>query len=291
MPQKSITDFVFRAYRHGALDTERALQRVRQRAGLDAAAPSSQQQQASLSASIIAGRNSHASLRRWAVAASVAVLMVLGGIYAYSHRTVSIVAQAAQLRHHLPDGSTVTLAPHAALSYNAHSPRQLSMRGKAYFDVVHRADEPFTVSTRTTTTTVLGTRFMVSEEQGRTRLFVTQGLVGFAPTTDRSNDNRSTSAGWLRVSQGHGATVADGASRASLDTAADINTTAWATGELRFHDTPLSDVLRTLSDLYGHRYTCSDTTHRLTATFSTESETAILEMIEQTMGVSINAEQ
>lgn len=70
----------------------------------------------------------------------------------------------------LSDGSRVWLGNDATLSFphsfEANTPRRVSLRGEAYFSVSHHAGWPFVVDCGKFSTTVLGTRFNVRNIEG-----------------------------------------------------------------------------------------------------------------------------
>jgi transmembrane sensor len=79
----------------------------------------------------------------------------------------------------LPDSSTVILHPGSAISYSkvGHE-RRLILEGEAYFDIRHRAHEPFVVCTGDVKTTVLGTSFNIRAYKGKEVVVsVTKGKV------------------------------------------------------------------------------------------------------------------
>ena len=66
----------------------------------------------------------------------------------------------------LPDGSTVRLSPSSEIVFQKvfdDTIRQISLKGEAWFDVVHLSDKPFVVRSNNLTTRVLGTRFNVND--------------------------------------------------------------------------------------------------------------------------------
>jgi transmembrane sensor len=65
---------------------------------------------------------------------------------------------------HLPDGSMVILNKSSTVAYRAAGAtgaREVVLNGEAYFDIVHRAEQPFLVRTGKIVTRVLGTTFNV----------------------------------------------------------------------------------------------------------------------------------
>lgn len=80
----------------------------------------------------------------------------------------------------LPDGSVVQLQPHAELSCPAKFPttqRNVTLKGDAYFSVLHDANRPFQISVNDIKVTVLGTSFKISDSSGNTEVDVITGIV------------------------------------------------------------------------------------------------------------------
>ena len=77
---------------------------------------------------------------------------------------------------HLPDGSMVILNKHSQLDYPvafASGAREVTLNGEAYFDIVHRAGQPFLVHTGNIVTHVLGTAFNIKAYPGERAIEVT----------------------------------------------------------------------------------------------------------------------
>uniref|UniRef100_UPI0030D8A2E4 FecR family protein n=1 Tax=uncultured Salegentibacter sp. TaxID=259320 RepID=UPI0030D8A2E4 len=68
----------------------------------------------------------------------------------------------------LPDGSLVLFKPNSEINYKERfeNTRGVNLTGEAFFKVVKDSMKVFKVETATTTTTVLGTSFTVSQEHG-----------------------------------------------------------------------------------------------------------------------------
>jgi len=80
----------------------------------------------------------------------------------------------------LADGSVVQLAPGSRLRYSA-SPdsRMVELEGSAYFSVTSDPERPFVASTGSHSARVLGTRFVIEDDEGGLRLSVVEGNVRF----------------------------------------------------------------------------------------------------------------
>lgn len=267
---KRETDFVLRYFAAGRLNTTKALQQVKLRAGIAASAPS------------------RLSLRRrWAaVAAGIAVLIAFGAYMLSVPSTVTLRTADAQQAFTLPDGTRVTLAPHSSLTYSGADCRNVEMQGKIYFQVRHDEAHPFDVRGGAAHVRVLGTQFEVDESGASARqsgasasVFVTGGRVLFAALHRDS--------GGVILGKGMKAVLPRGAARPVLSEDADINEVAWATHKIHFSDAPMDEVLRVLGEYYGMRLTASDMSKRLTGDFDARNRQQVIQVIEETLGIEI----
>lgn len=267
---KRETDFVLRYFAAGRLNTTKALQQVKLRAGIAASAPS------------------RLSLRRrWAaVAAGIAVLIAFGAYMLSVPATVTLHTAGAQQAFTLPDGTRVTLAPHSSLTYSGDDCRNVEMQGKIYFEVRHDEAHPFDVRGGAAHVRVLGTQFEVddrassaSQSAPSASVFVTGGRVLFAALHRDS--------GGVILGKGMKAVLPRGAARPVLSEDADINEVAWATHKIHFSDAPMDEVLRVLGEYYGMRLTASDMSKRLTGDFDARNRQQVIQVIEETLGIEI----
>lgn len=267
---KRETDFVLRYFAAGRLNTTKALQQVKLRAGIAASAPS------------------RLSLRRrWAaVAAGIAVLIAFGAYMLSVPSTVTLHTAGAQQAFTLPDGTRVTLAPHSSLTYSEDDCRNVEMQGKIYFEVRHDKAHPFDVRGGAAHVRVLGTQFEVddrassaSQSAPSASVFVTGGRVLFAALHRDS--------GGVILGKGMKAVLPRGAARPVLSEDADINEVAWATHRIHFADAPMDEVLRVLGEYYGMRLTASDMSKRLTGDFDARNRQQVIQVIEETLGIEI----
>jgi len=125
------------------------------------------------------------------VAASLVFLLVAGAVIRYfiiedQPGLLEVVNARQSLEvHRLPDGSLVRLSPGATLTYPDNLKdlplREVALTGTGYFAVTSRLDQPFLVHTDATDIRVLGTRFLVMEEEesARTIVEVEEGKVAF----------------------------------------------------------------------------------------------------------------
>ena len=234
--------FVLRHYRPGMFDTQKAWEKV----------------------SGVASRRQVRRILLWAMPAAAA--LILGVFFSWRNTWTEYNAYDLAQAFTLKDGTHVTLAPGATLSYQPHkAPRQVEMTGKVHYAVARDVSHPFRVIAPAATVTVLGTVFQVSED----RVDVTEGRVRVDGPQGEG----------VVLTAGQSALLQDGVP--TLEETALPNPSAWATGVFRYDATPLDDVLKDLSAYYGVSLQVKgDSTGKsLTGEFSTDNLDEILELI------------
>lgn len=266
-------DFVLRYFQSGKLDTQRALRKVKARLVSSTSAFEEKPK----------AREVRVGWYRWlAVAASLLVLVAVGAYTLLLPKTVTFTSDSEVMACHLPDGTLVTLSPHSSVSYQEDNCRKVEMEGCAYFQVKHDEQHPFDVDGERGHVRVLGTQFMVDERKvGTAEVMVTSGRVFFSA--------RDSQKGIL-LTKGKRARLVSGAEQPELQASCDVNDAAWATHQLHFVNTPLSEVLRRLSECNGGvDLHASDMSKHLTGDFTTDSLLQAIKIIEQTLDVRITA--
>lgn len=258
---EKIIGFVAHCYRHGAMNLDEAYRQTLAKAGIEPLARPLRRRLTGL------------------VAASVALLLI-AGTYLYLHnRSTVLVADNTSRVVRLADGTRVTLAPHATLSYRGNDYREVEVSGKVFLEVTHDERHPFTVTDEAYTIRDIGTKLMVDETSQGTTVLVTEGAVSFQANTSRQ-------AVVLRQNESARLAVQDNAPQALR---LSPNAAVWATHTFHFNDTPLPEVLRDLSAYYHVRLTCDDSSDkRLTGDFHTDSLDVIISIINETLDISIS---
>ncbi len=141
---------------------------------------------------------SQAPVRRlWPIISTVAAvgLLLIGVIWAWqttqtNHPAlVETIATSPRTKVTLPDQSIVTLNKGAKISYDPNfDKREIQLNGEAFFEVTKNPQKPFTILTKNTNTTVLGTSFNINNEATKTTVTVFTGKVSFS---DRASKNES----------------------------------------------------------------------------------------------------
>ncbi len=130
---------------------------------------------------LVAKKSKPISWARYAVAASVAAVIafsVFNLMQSSDYEKLAVTASAQVL----PDNSTVRVEE-GFISFrkglNGEN-REVTLKGRAVFEVEKDASRPFVVKTQDTETKVLGTKFTISERQEITSIEVMSGKVQFS---------------------------------------------------------------------------------------------------------------
>lgn len=182
----------------------------------------------------------------------------------------------------LPDGTHITLDKNTEVRYDrlayGKKERHMELHGRAYFDVSHRESCPFTVEAAPASIRVLGTRFSVATDQGKTTAAVEQGKVSFC---NQSGKEAILTRG-MRAS-------ADSSGQMEVEEKAGPNAFAWKTQVLVYNETPLKEVIGELEEVYGiHIGHVPQAERRLTATFDHTPIEEIIEIINQTLDTKLD---
>ena len=240
------------------LDVEAALGRVHQRMDEADVRP--------IAPRIATGRSISATApwRGWGLRAAAVIAFVLGGAVLFRAvrsgspssaetswaRTIT-TAVGQRDSTMLPDGSRVLLGPGSELRIasgfadtKTAREREVSLRGEAFFDVVHDAARPFVVRAGGAVIRDVGTTFVVHSDAAEgVRVVVTSGAVqlSVAGAGDNGVVLRPTDRATLEP-----------AGRVTIDrgsaTDADL---AWTRGQLVFRDAPIPQVVADLRRWYG----------------------------------------
>lgn len=184
----------------------------------------------------------------------------------------------------LPDGSKVTLAKGAEIDYPERfttTGRNITLKGKAYFEVTHDASRPFRVSCNAAIIEVLGTSFNVVTGTGQTEVDLTSGKVSVYLASKPESG--------VLLASGEKAIVSPGDNQIKKSSSKDLNYMAWKTGDLIFTDATLRYIVKTLNDYYGSsiQLSCPELAGcRLTASFSNQSEDAVIRVIAASLNLS-----
>ena len=256
-------DFVLKHYQEGKFDTQKALQRFNEAHGIV--------------------QKPRRRVLPWVsgmVAAAAAVVLCVFLFRGNDPQTqqVQLVADAQIQEYVLPDGTEVTLAPGSKLTFSEKSPRKTQLEGKAYFEVARDEAVPFEITSDGAFVRVLGTKFMVDAGSSVKEVYVTEGKVLFAKSSDAEG---------VILTKDMQATLSPEANVPVIAVETDVNSIAWQRGSFIFDKTPLRDVLETLSEHYKVSFAATDLDKQLSGEFYAEDLDLIISLIESALDVHI----
>lgn len=187
----------------------------------------------------------------------------------------------------LPDSSLVRLNGASSLTvpsrFEADS-RELFLSGEGYFEIRHFEDWPMNIHTsKGVIIKVLGTTFDLSayENDGEVKLTLIEGKV--IVKEERSGSEHVVSPlQEIKVAAPQEDDAAPLPAKAEIKKANVQLNTAWVNGELAFNNTPMPEIIKQMERWYGVHVHVLDPeilNYRLTATFTTESITRVLDLI------------
>ena len=256
-------DFVLKHYQEGKFDTQKAIKRFNEAHGIV--------------------QKPRRRILPWVsgmVAAAAAVVLCVFLFRGNDPQTqqIQLVADAQIQEYVLPDGSEVTLAPGSRLTYSEKSPRKTQLEGKAFFEVARDEAVPFEITSDGAFVRVLGTKFMVDAGSSVKEVYVTEGKVLFAKSSDSEG---------VVLTKDMQATLSESDAVPVVAMEPDVNSIAWQRGSFIFDKTPLKEVLETLSEHYKVSFAATDLDKQLSGEFYAEDLDLIISLIESALDVHI----
>ena len=254
-------DFVLKHYQEGKFDTRKAIDRFNEAHGIV--------------------QKPRRRVLPWVsgmVAAAAAVVLCVFLFRGNEQQMIELIANNAVKEFALPDGTEVTLAPGSKLSYSEKSPRKTQLEGKAYFEVARDEAVPFEITADGAFVRVLGTKFMVDAGSSVKEVYVTEGKVLFAKSSDAEG---------VILTKDMQATLSPDENVPVIAVEPDINSIAWQRGSFIFDKTPLREVLETLSKHYKVSFAATDLDKQLSGEFYAEDLDLIISLIESALDVHI----
>lgn len=224
-----------------------------------------------------------------------AVLLLLVGVFYFirwMNRPLEIYQTGfgERLSIELPDQSVIQLNSNSSLTWNRNwekeGERKIYLKGEAFFDVKNLENMPFHVKTEDISIHVIGTQFNVNSRRETTRVFLETGKVNVE--IDRQPEEKyEMIPGEELVYQAEENKV----EKTHVDVAEEVS--GWKEGLLIFRDTPLMEVLESVSDIYGKEFTTKDSAllHRnITTTIPLTNWDVSLTAIQLAMRLEVEEE-
>ena len=253
-------DFVLKHYQEGKFDTQKAIDRFNEAHGIV--------------------EKPRRRVMPWVsgIVAAAAAVVLCGFLVRGNDQQIQLMADAEIQEFVLPDGSEVTLAPGSRLTYREKSPRKTQLEGKAFFEVARDEASPFEISADGAFVRVLGTKFMVNAGTPVKEVYVTEGKVLFAKSSDSEG---------VILTKDMQATLSPDKNVPIITMEPDVNSIAWQRGSFIFDKTPLKEVLETLSKHYKVSFVANDLSKQLSGEFYAEDLDLIISLIESALDVNI----
>ena len=253
-------DFVLKHYQEGKFDTQKAIDRFNEAHGIV--------------------QKPRRRILPWVsgMVAAAAVVLCVVLFRGNEQQQIQLMARAQVQEYTLPDGTEVTLAPGSKLTYSEKSPRKTQLEGKAYFEVARDEAVPFEITADGAFVRVLGTKFMVDAGSSVKEVYVTEGKVLFAKSSDAEG---------VILTKDMQATLSPDENVPVIAVEPDVNSIAWQRGSFIFDKTPLREVLETLSEYYKVSFAATDLDKQLSGEFYAEDLDLIISLIESALDVHI----
>ena len=253
-------DFVLKHYQEGKFDTQKAIDRFKGAHGIV--------------------QKTRRRVLPWVsgIAAAAAAVVLCVFLFLDSNQQIQLMADSAMKEFALPDGSEVTLAPGSRLTYKETSPRKTQLEGKAFFEVARDEAVPFEITSDGAFVRVLGTKFMVDAGSSVKEVYVTEGKVLFAKSSDSEG---------VILTKDMQATLSQSDAVPVVAAKADVNSLAWQRGSFILDQTPLKEVLQTLAKHYKVSFVANDLSKQLSGEFDSEDLDLIISLIESALDVNI----
>jgi transmembrane sensor len=200
-------------------------------------------------------RNSRHSLKKWFyLAASILIVFAAGILWfsgGQSNKIAVKIIHSKSINDHqrivLNDGSTVVLNKNSSIEYPEKftgAIREVTLKGEAYFDICHKAHQPFIVNVGSLTVNVLGTAFNVKANKGaKVEVTVARGKVSVST-------NRRLLATLLPNRQ----IKVDAANLHSEELSVDATKSiAWQASDLFFDDVTMASAMQTLGKQFNRQ--------------------------------------
>jgi transmembrane sensor len=190
-------------------------------------------------------------LWHYAVAATIAI-MLLGSFWVYPQistyfgsedrsKWLSVINKDDDPKTiQMPDGSTIILNSNTEIKYpEKFDKRSVEIKGEAFFKVVYNPKKTFKVLSDKTEIEVLGTSFNVRQKNDEVFVMVENGKVNFSAEGQAP----------ILLLSGKGA-VYNILSK-KISPRINQNASAWSTKSFRFQNTPVNEIISTLSNVYA----------------------------------------
>lgn len=233
-------------------------------------------------------QRTHGTRNYRGLAAAVVTIALLAAIYVLwptQHTSIEYKTAFGEIKEFtLPDGSHVTLNANSQLVFQddwMEAKREVLLKGEAFFDVVHTADDKeFIVTTAENfSVQVLGTEFNVSTRTGNTSVYLQSGKIAL----QTANKNMTLKPGDLAEFNTVKAVTLTHHAKAE-------STLAWKNNLFIYNDTPLSGIIQDIEDNFGMKVQVTESAlmdKRVTAKVSRKNVDVLLQVLGEILDARI----
>lgn len=182
----------------------------------------------------------------------------------------------------LKDNSKISLRGDSKITHPetfANNERRVKLEGEAFFEIEKDATKPFVVALESSTVRVLGTSFNIDEEANQVTVYVNTGVVQF-----------STKVNKVILKKGEIGVFNKTENTLKKETVTNSNEMSWLTKKFKFENTPLSEAVQNLGDVYGKSIRFENEAMLncpLDISFDNENLEAIAESIAAVFGMTV----
>ncbi len=225
----------------------------------------------------------------WRIAAVIAMVVGVSELfYLTTEKTLPIITISSSTQTQndtLPDGSRVFLNKKSEVSFSFNrtsGQRKVKFKGEAFFAVKHEEASPFVIEVADVLVRDIGTQFNLKAypEKDTIEITVTEGEVQFYTLKNAG----------LNLKTGESALYLKSRKEFHRLMKSDTNVLAYKTKIFNFKNTELKLVIKLLNEIYNTNISLATAIKdcQLTAQFFEDDPNTIMEVIAETMNLTIN---
>ncbi len=238
-------------------------------------------------------RNFHLPTDRYEFLRFAAMLLIVAGLGFGAYKflipapvtPVLVSSQDNIEEFRLPDSTQIVMNRNTTIAYTfTKNKRKVELSGEALFDLSEDKNRPFEVHAAGVLIRDIGTIFNVKAPGGNDSMVV-QVLEGEVMMSSSKNQS-------IVLKKGEEALYLKSRDEFIKMAVADTNATAYRTKIFVFENASLEAVVQKLNEVYGTKISLAEAIRscHLTATFKNESIDAIIEIISETLQLSVSRE-
>lgn len=225
---------------------------------------------------------------KWIGIAASVLLLISISIYTFNYSTTTYTTGFGEvLNLKLQDGSLVTLNANSTISYSKEKPREVRLKGEAYFQVNKKktTNAKFWVLTNDLKVEVYGTVFNVNSRKENTQVFLEEGNIWLSLKDGRSK--KMLPGNFVSFSAKHNKFLEEHTKVLSAEKV------SWKNGLLTFNNSTLIEALNKVTETYGCEVVFKNSAIKhtlITGTVPTTNLNICLKAIEKAGNVLITKE-